>query len=356
MSAAEQYWTEDRSFSQFQLYFNQFLESLPLGLVWLDQKGCIKKQNQLSRILLGYAGEATGLPWREVISSCLAPQSHNGYEVLLKNGRRLDVTTQAAPSLEEPSKLEQVILLSDVTETRRLQQHVEQEDRFRELGVISATLSHQLKTPLSTSLLYADQLRNYTLSPEKHQNACDQVISQLKYMTRQVNDLLFFVKGDLPVERSQTLADVLKSVLQMNRASLCEFEFSVEIDPVLALENIECHFDAVVGALSNLLTNACEAANSKTEIRLLVRKVICEGGLGNGFYYFDVSDQGPGFDETARTLLGAKAYSSKKTGNGIGLRFVRTVADKHGGHLRYINQKVGACIGLTIPVSRREYE
>ena len=355
MSAAEQYWTEDKSFLQFQHYFTQFLESLPLGLVWLDQKGCVKKQNKLSQTLLGFEGSIEGKSWRDVIASCLAPKSRNGFEVLLKNGRRVDVSTQAAPSFEDPSKLEQVILLNDVTETRRLQQHVEHEDRFRELGLISATLSHQIKTPLATSLLYADQLKNYDLTPDRRHKACDQVIDQLNYMTRQVNDLLFYVKGDLPVEGCQTIGDIVKNVLQMNRAGFASFNLSVEVDPQLSLETLECHADALIGALSNILTNACEASTPGALIRIAIQKVICEGGLGHGFYYFDVHDEGTGFNDTAHRILGTKAYSSKASGNGIGLRFVRTVAEKHGGRLRYIKCTSGACVGLSIPVSRSEF-
>lgn len=347
MSTALQYWAEETSFLQFKGYFQSFLEALPLGLIWLDQTGAIKKHNQLAKVFLCQRDDLIGCQWREAIAQCLASQANLGYEVLLQNGRRLDITTQAVPSFEKPDVLEQLILLKDVTETRRLQQRLEQEDRFRELGVISATLSHQLKTPLSTALLYANQLHDYDLDEQRRQRASDQVIQQLNYMSRQVNDLLFFVKGDLPVEGSRTIADLVKCVLQTHKADLSTFDFSFICAPDLAIESVQVHFDALVGALSNLLKNACDASEPGGEIQLRVLQ--CQDDDQRGFVYFDVSDQGSGFHPKARMTFGSKPFTTKSRGSGLGLRFVKTVAQKHGGTLRYIYQQQGSCVRISIP-------
>ncbi len=348
MNSQLQYWIEAPAFSQFQQYFNQFLESLPLGLIWLDQKGVIKKINQLSKMLLGCESNPLGQLWREVIQQCVVPENRPGYEVVLKNGRRLDVSTQAVPSLENPVQLEQIIILSDVTETRRLQQQVDQQDRLKELGMISATLSHQLKTPLATCLLYTDQLRHYDLPKAKRQAISTTIAGQLQYMNRQVNDLLFFVKGDLPVDRTQTIADVIDGILQLNKSELHDYKIEVKVSDIDVAESVTCHFDALIGALSNLISNACEASVPGSPVRLAIRRMQCQQS-GRGFFYFDVIDQGEGFDAKARYCFGKKAYSTKQTGSGIGLRFAATVAEKHGGKLLLCPQINGSCVSISIP-------
>ena len=348
MSTAAHYWNESASFNQFQAYFTQFLESLPLGLIWLDQKGQIKKQNQLSKVFLGFEGVMVGQLWRDVINACVVPQSKPGFEVLVKNGRRLDVSTQAVPSLENPQQLEQIILLSDVTETRRLQQQVDQEDRLRELGALSATLSHQLRTPLSTCLLYADQLRHYELPAQRRKTVCDTMANQLNYMNRQVNDLLFFVKGDLPVEESQTVGDILNAVLQMSKSAIKNMHPVIQCDTDIAIQHIQCHYDALIGALSNIVTNACEASKPGAVVRIAVRRMQCQQS-GRGFFYFDIFDEGCGFSDKAQDNFGKKAFSTKKSGSGIGLRFASTVANKHGGRLLLSPQKQGSCVSISVP-------
>jgi len=337
---------------QFEGYFHQFLDCLPLGLIWLDQKGCVKKQNSLSKRLLGVSSNTIGQPWRQVIAHCLAPESKNSYEVILKNGRRLDVTTQAAPSFENPGLLEQIILLNDVTDTRRLQQQVDQEDRLRELGLISATLSHQLKTPLATALLYAEQIGQYQLTPERRTKACTEMVNQLQFMNRQINDLLFFVKGDLPVEQCHNLDELVQDLQQASKIGLGDRKLWIESSLNIECTSISCHYDAVIGALSNLVNNASEASDPGTTIVLRINRLHCAADTASGFFTFDVVDAGPGFSSQARALFGKKAFSTKKSGNGIGLRFARTVAEKHGGRLRYSPQKSGACVGISLPIFR----
>src|SRR5690606_13169564 len=124
------------------------LDILPGGVVVLDGRGRVIEANPLALELLGEP--LLGVFWREVIQRSFAPRADDGHEISLQDGRRLSLATRSLAG--EPGQL---ILLTDLTETRRLQDELARHARLSALGRMVASLAHQIRTPLSTALLYA---------------------------------------------------------------------------------------------------------------------------------------------------------------------------------------------------------
>ncbi|HEY1072202.1 CHASE2 domain-containing protein [Brevundimonas sp.] len=100
--------------------------------------------------------------------------------------------------------------------------------------------------------------------------------------------------------------------------------------------------------LTNLLDNALKYGPAGGVIS-------CTLGLGasddGAVCILRISDQGPGLsDEAARRLFQPFGHGdADHRGAGLGLAFVRTVAERHGGHVRYEAGEVGATFVLTLP-------
>ena len=71
----------------------------------------------------------------------------------MKSGRRVSISTR---SLDQ--EIGQIILITDQTETRRLQGELSREQRLSALGKTVSALAHQIRTPLSAATLYASHL------------------------------------------------------------------------------------------------------------------------------------------------------------------------------------------------------
>ena len=91
--------------------------------------------------------------WRQVIARSFAPRKDDGHEISLRDGRRLSIATRSLDA--EPGQL---VLLNDLTETRRLQDQLARHERLSSLGRMVASLAHQIRTPLSAAMLYAGHL------------------------------------------------------------------------------------------------------------------------------------------------------------------------------------------------------
>lgn len=132
------------------------LDLLPGGVIVIDAHGVVREANPAA---LGLLGEPlVGMLWREVIARCFAPREDDGHEISLRDGRRLSIATRSLNG--EPGQL---ILLNDLTDTRRLQEQLARHERLSALGRMVASLAHQIRTPLSAALLYAGHLSEQAL-------------------------------------------------------------------------------------------------------------------------------------------------------------------------------------------------
>ena len=104
------------------------LATLPGGVVVVDDSGCIREMNRVAAELLG--GERSGQAWQRVVRDVLKPPSSADGDWLTRDGRRIAL---AASTLAEESV--KIILLTDVTETRALQELDAQRTRYRDLHV-----------------------------------------------------------------------------------------------------------------------------------------------------------------------------------------------------------------------------
>jgi two-component system sensor histidine kinase FlrB len=131
----------------------KLLQLLPGGVVVLNEKGKVAECNSAAEELLGAPLENQS--WLDIIRQRFAPRKDDGHEISLVNGKRVSLLSRSLD--EEPG---QIILITDQTETRRLQQSLSRHQRLMEMGKMVSSLAHQIRTPLSAAMLYAGHLGN----------------------------------------------------------------------------------------------------------------------------------------------------------------------------------------------------
>ena len=130
---------------------NHLLQVMPAGVVVIDGQGIVRQANEQAKVFLGEPLE--GELWRTIIARSFKPRADDGHEVSLYDGRRVKLSI--TPLVNEPGQL---IVLTDLTETRQLQARLSHLQRLSSLGKMVASLAHQIRTPLSAAMLYAANL------------------------------------------------------------------------------------------------------------------------------------------------------------------------------------------------------
>ena len=190
-----------------------------------------------------------------MIGRCFRPRSDDGLEVSLKDGRRvrLEISALQQHSQQPYRQPGQLIMLTDLTETRQLQSRLSHLQRLSTLGKMMATLAHQIRTPLSAALLYAQNLANPRATLQVQQQFQQKLLSRLTDLAGQVDDMLLFARSGTAQQvarfsLSELLAQLncsIDALLQQHRQR-CFAAVSIQCQPLIHQTGntpVGCHID-----------------------------------------------------------------------------------------------------------------
>ena len=337
---AEQRLRELQEKERFAGRLQSLLALLPAGVVVLDQFGRITESNPAAADLLGQP--LTGALWRDVIERAFAPRSDDGHEISLKDGRRINLATRSLDG--EPGQL---LLLTDLTETRELQQRLNRHQRLSEMGRMLSSLAHQIRTPLSAAMLYAGHLNEGGLSADQSRKFSGKLLDRLQHLEQQVKDMLIFVRGDVRLTDTIPTADLVASLQRAIEAPVAAAAAQISLTNQCDAALIHCNCESVVGALTNLVNNALQASGKQAKIGIDVG-LIDDAGQ---WVCIRVQDNGPGFEAHVARRLHEPFFTTKAQGTGLGLAVVRAVANAHHGAFTITSTPgQGACAELRLPL------
>jgi two-component system sensor histidine kinase FlrB len=275
-----------------------------------------------------------------VIARCFAPRRDDGHEVSTRDGRRISIATR---SLQKDG---QIILLTDQTETRRLQGELSRHERLSALGKMVSALAHQIRTPLSAAMLYAGHLCNNKINQDKRQQFSEKLLRRLNHMERQVQDMLLFVKGELPLNDWISLKELQEVLAEEIEVAVASAKADISWHNDCGDRFIQCHREALNGALINLVNNAIQAVDG--EARIHIRFTFMEGER----IAISVLDNGPGISPDLMATVSDLFVTTKPQGTGLGLAVVQAVAKAHSGkfELRSLPNK-GTSATLIMPLT-----
>ncbi len=332
------------------------LNFLPGGVVVLDSSGRVSESNPAAIDLLGEPLQ--GELWRDVIVRSFAPRQGDGHEVSLRDGRLISIQTR---NLGADG---QIILLTDQTETRRLQGELSRHERLSALGKMMGALAHQIRTPLSSAMLYAGHLCSGKLDEVRRQQFSEKILGRLNNIERQVQDMLFYVKGELALNDVISVAQLQSDLAEAMEVPLMTSGSSCEWIINCREHYIQCNRDALIGALLNLVNNAIQAADNKATLRIefnlyphaLNPQIASNTQLNAALapeeqrLWIRVCDKGPGMSAELLASVGDLFVTTKAQGTGLGLSVVKAVARAHHG--KFLLQSTvgkGTCASLLLP-------
>lgn len=217
-------------------------------------------------------------------------------------------------------------------------------ERMGALGSLATGAAHALGTPLNTVTLLADEIAQ--AAPVGSELAED--AQELKRQADRCHQILRTLLADAGVREAGTERESLSAWLgklvhdfrQRRPETAPRLTIATDIaerplmaDPVLRQ------------AIDILLDNAADARSEGIE---------CSMTLVRGQLHLSVTDQGPGFSESALLHIGREPYSEKSHGMGLGLYLAHAAAQRLGGRLEFANRARGATVTLSLPASLLE--
>jgi signal transduction histidine kinase len=197
-----------------------------------------------------------------------------------------------------------------------------------------SSVSHELKTPLTSIRMFAETLRIRKSDERKSAEYLDTIIQESERLTRLLNNVLDFSR----IEQGQksyhllptALSDVVSSAARIMEYPLARQGFRLRVSVPEAIPSAYADRDAVEQAILNLLANAMKYSGQSRDIDL---QLLAE----NGSALIRVADRGIGISEKEHAKIFEKFYraptpsNQKIPGAGLGLALVAHIVKGHGG-------------------------
>lgn len=217
-----------------------------------------------------------------------------------------------------------------------------------------ASFSHELKTPMTSIIGYADMLRSSELDEEDAFMAANFIYSEgkrLEALSLKLMDLVVLDKNDFKLMRGyskKALGHVIAVVTPMLTQNELTLEYDIE-QQIILFEK-----DLLLTLVTNIIDNARKASAPGKRILLTGRRV-------NNRYRIEVSDEGIGIPKEELSRITEAFYMVDKSraraqhGAGLGLAIANRIAGLHGSSLHFESTPgVGTTVSFDVPLAGRE--
>lgn len=194
-----------------------------------------------------------------------------------------------------------------------------------------ANFSHELKTPLTSVIGYADMMYQKELSRDQVKDAAEYILNEgmrLEALSLKLLDLFVLDKQDFLLERVSVKA--LFQNLMQGIEPVCQ-KYGIELHIDIEEENIAVDYDLFKTMILNLIDNSGKAD---------CRDIWIVGKTGEGGYQIQIRDNGRGVPKeevgriTEAFYMVDKSRAKKQHGAGLGLALVAKIVEIHNARIK----------------------
>ncbi len=273
-------------------------------------------------------------PWQGLCTRSGTPESR----VTTAAGHTVLLTTRHVRHRDHSLRL----LVMSMRDTRA-------RDRIEsEMSALITTAAHELRSPLTSVRGFSRTLRSRwgQLTDDQKQWMLAAIESDSERLSRLVSELLDISRldtGRLVLSRSAVdlAALVTERIDRLVRRGHPADRFGV-VDECSDM-TLWADGDRLAQVADNLLENALHHGAGRIRARL---------HREGRWVHLDVSDEGPGIDKEARSLVFSRFWQGdrrRKTGTGLGLYVVRGLVEAHDGTVEVLDCERGATLRVSLP-------
>ena len=240
-----------------------------------------------------------------------------------------------------------VVVIQDVTEHVKL-------DNMRKEFV--ADVSHELKTPITSIMGYADTLLESEYDKDTQNKFLGVISSESRRMAKLVTDLLTLSRYDnnnIKSERiSFDLGDLVKRCQEKLEIEITKKNLNIECFVTANVPNVYADRYGIERVILNILTNSIKYTQNGGNIKIYV-------GFVYNYAYIKVIDTGIGIPERDLTRIFERFYRVDKArtrelgGTGLGLSIAKEILDRNNGTIDIKSEvNKGTEVVIKVPTKR----
>jgi signal transduction histidine kinase len=244
---------------------------------------------------------------------------------------------------------------------KRLYEEVE--ERGRQIAELSASVAHEVRSPISAIQGFTELLEDDLSSDDPRLEYTADIKNEIKVLNSKIADFIHFAK---PMEIEPVSLDIIE-ILESTLASMDKETTDSRVSVVTSfgsdLPAVSGDFEQLRGLFVNLVRNAVQAMDNGGGLIISANPVLerseeavdgstQEGGADPNFVEIKIEDTGCGISPESMERAFEPFFTTKGDGTGLGLAIVKKIVDAHNGRIElesYIGQ--GTTARVFLPVS-----
>ncbi|OHR64657.1 hypothetical protein HMPREF3291_14860 [Bacillus sp. HMSC76G11] len=232
------------------------------------------------------------------------------------------------------------ILFETIVQNFNLLKRVIKAEKLEVVSHLAASISHEVRNPLTTTKGFLQLLREENISQKKKEEYIEISLNELDRATNIIKDYLTFARPEAENNHSIDIHSELRNCINV-LTPLAQME-NVQFKESFSSENIFVLGDPLKlkQSLINILKNGIESYLAGGLIEVSTSK-------DHSHIKIVISDHGKGMTEDQVLRLGEPYFSTKSNGTGLGMMVSFSIVKAMNGHI-YVKSEPGAGTSFTI--------
>ena len=342
------------------------------GIIVTDSNGRITYLNDAACGLFGLeAAEAIGKPldervrgldWKSLTKSP-GPVSHD-MEIFYPQNRFINfyivplmiesrgpvggIGDSARPGSTIPAAAQQVghvMILRDITASRRTAQQAIESERFNALTLLAAGVAHEIGNPLNSLHIHLQLMERSVQNlsdgaKTELQQSIDIARSEVNRLDSIVTQFLRAIRPSRPQLRPENINAIVEEAVRFFMPEIQDRDIVVEQELRSDLPLLQLDRDQMKQAFYNVIKNSLEAMKRRGTLRIRTDR-------DDTHVLITFVDSGGGMSAENLSRVFEPYFTTKPSGTGLGLLIVRRIVREHGGELSI---ESGQDKGLTLMI------
>ncbi len=343
-------------------FLETIFNAIQEGVIVTDRAGRINYVNEAACRLFGFSREdclgqliserLRGLDWSQVADGgekvisrdmeVFYPENRflNFYVVPLHHGEGGASARKKQPEMEG-----HVVILRDITETRRSVEQTLESERLSALTLLAAGVAHEIGNPLNSLHIHLQLMeRRLRKLPEEVQGnlreSIDIAREEITRLDSIINQFLRAIRPTPLETHPENINSIVSESVAFLEAEIADRNIFIEMELHSELPLLEVDRSQMKQAFYNIIKNAFQAMKSGGTLYIRTDR-------DDTFVNIRFSDTGGGISQDDMSNIFQPYYTTKSTGSGLGLLIVRRIVRAHGGEIDLMSTEG---IGLTLTI------
>ena len=238
-----------------------------------------------------------------------------------------------------------VMILRDITESRRTAQQTIESERLNALTLLAAGVAHEIGNPLNSLHIHLQLIERKAQELDHNakselQQSIDVARSEVRRLDSIVTQFLRAIRPSQPQLQPENLNTIIEEAVRFFTPEIQDRDMVVEQELRADLPLLQLDREQMKQAFYNVIKNSLEAMRRHGTLRIRT-------DLDDTHVMISFTDTGGGMSAENLSRVFEPYFTTKPSGTGLGLLIVRRIVREHGGELS-IESGQGKGLTLTI--------